>query len=84
MDGKMHPELTNHVVPPKGLAFLNSTDKSPKENCAASRKKENKNPRQALFNLIKAFFGGLATFLTIIGGWPIIKRIIAFFVSLFD
>ena len=27
LDGKMHPEIINHVIPPKGLAFLSEQDK---------------------------------------------------------
>ena len=40
LDGKMHPEIINHVIPPKGLAFLSEQDKcnEPDEIHAAKTK----------------------------------------------
>lgn len=34
LDGKMHPEITNHVIPPKGLAFLSPNKTERKSNIA--------------------------------------------------
>lgn len=80
----MHPELTNHVIPPQRLAFLNEPAQLRKEESAANNQDEHNNPRQKLLHLIKALIGGLATFLTIVSGWPIIERILSFFASFLD
>lgn len=86
MDGKIHPELINHVVPPKGLAFLNSSvEKDPSDD-----NKETDRTVKKFLKLIKrilkrfwALFCGLGAIVTVFG-WPLIRRFISFLLSLFD
>lgn len=86
LDGKIHPELTNHVVPPKGLAFLNS----PIEDHSSDNNKEADGTVKKALDLLKrifkrfwALFCGLGAIVTVFG-WPLIRRFISFLLSLFD
>lgn len=83
MDGKIHPELINHVVPPKGLAFLNAESVSTEEKGTASRKNKKKSPAHKAIHFLDSFLGRIATILTIIGSWHLIKKFIEFICLLF-
>lgn len=86
MAGKIHPELTNHVIPPKGLAFLNSTIE---QGTANNDEKEYGAIKKAL-DFVKQFlkrfwalFCGLGAIVTVFG-WPMIRRFLLFLLSFFD
>lgn len=67
LDGKMHPEIINHVIPPKGLAFLdNSSDnnKSNKPNEADGTKREHQSGKK--FYQSGTFWTAVAIIVTII------------------
>ena len=63
LDGKMHPEIINHVIPPKGLAFLSEQDKrnEPDEIHAAKTKSniENQSLKWSKINTIGSLVIGL-------------------------
>lgn len=84
MDGKIHPELINHIVTPKGLAFLNVEELSSEEERTAQGKDEKKHPAKKIFHAVKLLLEWTATIFTIIGGWSIVKALISFIRSLFD
>ena len=65
LDGKMHPEIINHVIPPKGLAFLSEQDKrnEPDEIHAAKTKSdiEHQSLKWSKINTISSIVIGLLT-----------------------
>ena len=65
LDGKIHPEITNHIIPPKGLAFLSENDEcnKPDKIHAAKTKSdiENQNLKWSKINTIGGFIIGLLT-----------------------
>lgn len=86
MDGKMHPELTNHVVPPKGLAFLANGGK----NSSTDDNKKRDRTVKKRFYIIKqiakrswALFVGLSVIVTVFG-WPLIIRFMKFLLPFFQ
>lgn len=85
LDGKMHPILYNHVVTPKGLAFLAKGT----EKAASDDNEEEDDLFKHAFQRIKsiskrswAIFTGVGTIVTVFG-WPLILRFFAFLRSLF-
>lgn len=65
LDGKMHPEITNHIIPPKGLAFLydSSDDESDKPNEADCTKRRDKSGNK--FFQTGTFWTAVAVIVTI-------------------
>lgn len=63
LDGKMHPEIINHVIPPKGLAFLSEQDKrnEPDEIHATKTKSdiEHQSLKWSKINTIGGFIIGI-------------------------
>lgn len=52
LDGKMHPEIINHIIPPKGLAFLgdSSDDNERNEPDKADSAKRKDQPRKKVLS----------------------------------
>lgn len=70
----------------EGLKFLNGENKKSAENSEKSTPDDDKKNNDRLkrtINIFKALVGGLATILTIAGGWPYIKQVLMFLLSLF-
>ena len=63
LDGKMHPEIINHIIPPKGLAFLSENDECDKPNETDSSNRENKPGKK--FYQSGVFWAAVAVFVTI-------------------
>ncbi len=85
MDGKMHAELINHVIPPKGLAFL---AEGAEKGTADDDEKHDSLFKKFLYSLkisVKvawALFAGFSVIVTVLG-WPLILRFLTFLCSLF-
>lgn len=85
MDGKIHPELINHVIPPKGLAFLSQNFKDSAPNCNQEGNHTIKKAFGVFASFLKRFwalFCGLGAIVTVFG-WPLIRRFFSFLFSLF-